>query len=249
MSERPCIAPIAAARERVLISIASIVLRRSSRGLTLKEAVEHVFTFNCLGVVISPLQYREELMALLEIVDERRPRTVVEIGTFAGGTLSLLARCAASDAIVVSIDLPGGQYGGGYAESRAHLYRSFAERDQRIELVRADSHRLETRDRVRWLLDSRPIDLLFIDGDHALEGVRRDLELYGPLLADDGLVAFHDIVPGPRASVGGVPQFWSELRAGCQVRELVRDWAQGEAGIGLVEAAELGNVVGLRDGQ
>ena len=31
----------------------------------------------------------------------------------------------------------------------AHLYRSFAESDQRIELVRADSHRLETRDRVR----------------------------------------------------------------------------------------------------
>ena len=69
--------------------------------------------------------------------------------------------------------------------------------------------------------------------------MRRDLELYGPLLADDGLVAFHDIVPGPRASVGGVPQFWSELRASCQVRELVRDWAQGEAGIGLVEATEL----------
>ena len=232
----------------MLVSIASIVLRRSSRGLTLKDAVEHAFAFNCLGVVISPLQYREELLALLEIVDERRPRTVVEIGTFAGGTLSLLARCAASDAIVVSIDLPGGEFGGGYAESRAHLYRSFAERDQRIELVRADSHRLETRDRVRRLLDSRPIDLLFIDGDHALDGVRRDLELYGPLLADDGLVAFHDIVPGPRASVGGVPQFWSELRAGCQVRELVRDWAQGEAGIGIVDAAELGNVVGLRDG-
>jgi predicted O-methyltransferase YrrM len=233
----------------VLISIASAVRRRSSRGLTLEEAVEHAFTFNCLRVVISPLQYREELLALLEIVEERRPRAVVEIGTFAGGTLSLLARCAASDAIVVSIDLPDGQFGGGYAVHRAHLYRSFAERDQRIELVRADSHRTETRDQVRELLGSRPIELLFIDGDHTLEGVRRDLELYGPLLADDGLVAFHDIVPGQHASVGGVPQFWFELAASCQVREFVRDWSQGEAGIGLVEASELSNVADVRGGR
>jgi hypothetical protein len=41
---------------------------------------------------------------------------------------------------------------------------------------------------VRRLLGSRPIELLFIDGDHALEGVRRDLELYGRLLAEGGLV-------------------------------------------------------------
>lgn len=231
------------------MAIAGAVLRRSGRGLALKDAVEHVFTFNCLGVVVSPLQYREELLALLEIVDERRPRTVVEIGTFSGGTLSPLTRCAAPDAIVISIDLPDGEFGGGYAEPRARLYRSFAEHDQRIELVRADSHRLETRDRVRRLLRSRPIELLFIDGDHSLEGVRRDLELYGPLLAQDGVVAFHDIVPGPQAAVGGVPQFWAELRAGRQVRELVRDWAQGDAGIGLVEAAELGDVVGVRAGR
>ena len=212
--------------------------------MTLPEAVERVFTFNCLGVVISPLQYREELLALLEIVDERQPRAVVEIGTFAGGTLSLLARCSSRDAIVVSVDLPDGEFGGGYAAARGRLYRSFATGAQRIELVRADSHRLETRDQVRTLLRARPIDVLFIDGDHTLEGVRRDLELYGPLLAENGLVAFHDIVPGPHESVGGVPAFWTELRARCHVRELVRDWTQGEAGIGVVEAAEVRTISG-----
>jgi predicted O-methyltransferase YrrM len=247
MSERRSrFASVAAASETVRTAIASVVLRRSGRELPLKEAVERVFRFNCLGIVISPLQYREELLAFLEIVDKRRPRTVVEIGTFAGGTLSLLARCAAADAVVVSVDLPDGAFGGGYAESKARLLRSFATEDQRIELVRADSQVLETRDRVHELLGSRPIELLFIDGDHSPEGVRRDLALYGPLLAEDGLVAFHDIVPGRSASVGGVPQFWSELRAGRQVRELVRDWAQGDAGIGLVEASELGDVLPRR---
>jgi predicted O-methyltransferase YrrM len=207
--------------------------------MTLPEAVEHVFTFNCLGVVISPLQYREEILALLEIVEQRQPRAVVEIGTYAGGTLSLLTRSAARDAIVISVDLPEGEFGGGYATSRSRLYRSFATNDQRMELVRADSHSTDTRDLVIQLLRSRPIDVLFIDGDHTYQGVRRDVELYGPLLAEDGLVAFHDIVPGSHSLVGGVPALWAELRAECAVRELVRDWDQGEAGIGVIEAAEV----------
>src|SRR5579872_3063724 len=108
MSERRSLrATMANASATVRVAIAGVVLRRSSRGLSLEEAVECVFNFNCLGIVLSPLQYREELLAFLETVDARRPRTVVEIGTFAGGTLSLLARCAASDATVVSVDLPG----------------------------------------------------------------------------------------------------------------------------------------------
>lgn len=57
---------------------------------------------------------------------------------------------------------------------------------------------------MRRLLGSRPIELLFIDGDHTLEGVRRDLELYGRLLAEGGLVAFHDIVSGPPGSVEAI---------------------------------------------
>jgi predicted O-methyltransferase YrrM len=240
-ARRSLFALLEAASETARTAIASVVLRRSGRKLSLEEAVEHVFRFNCLGIVISPLQYREELLAFLEIVAERRPRAVVEIGTFAGGTLSLLARCAAADAIVVSVDLPDGEFGGGYPESKGRLLRSFATSDQEVQLVRADSQRSETRDHVRALLGSRPIELLFVDGDHSAGGVRRDLELYGPLLAEDGLVAFHDIVPGPPASVGGVPQFWSELRTGRQVREIVRDWAQGDAGIGLVRASELGD--------
>ena len=38
----------------------------------------------------------------------------------------------------------------------------------------------------------RNIDLLFIDGDHSLEGVRRDFELFQPWLSPQALVVFHD---------------------------------------------------------
>jgi hypothetical protein len=43
--------------------------------------------------------------------------------------------------------------------------------------------------------------LLFIDGDHRYEGVRRDFEMYSPLVGAGGLIAFHDN-PGEDWGVG-----------------------------------------------
>jgi len=37
-----------------------------------------------------------------------------------------------------------------------------------------------------------PIRLLFIDADHSYEGVRSDFELWSPLVADGGVIVFHD---------------------------------------------------------
>jgi predicted O-methyltransferase YrrM len=50
-----------------------------------------------------------------------------------------------------------------------------------------------------------PIELLFIDGDHSYEGVRRDAELWLPRLMNGGTVMFHDVATaaysGPRRIV------------------------------------------------
>ena len=46
------------------------------------------------------------------------------------------------------------------------------------------------------------IELLFIDGDHSFDGVRRDAEIWLPRVMDGGLVLFHDVATagydGPR---------------------------------------------------
>jgi hypothetical protein len=36
------------------------------------------------------------------------------------------------------------------------------------------------------------IDLLFIDGDHSYEGVKKDFELYSKILSDNGIIMIHD---------------------------------------------------------
>jgi hypothetical protein len=78
------------------------------------------------------------------------------------------------------------------------------------------------------------LDYLFIDGDHRYEGVKRDLEMYGPLVRKGGLIALHDIVDGPTHLVGGVPQFWREIRSQFRFMEIIKDPSQGGYGIGIL---------------
>ncbi|HEV8128311.1 MAG TPA: class I SAM-dependent methyltransferase [Candidatus Eisenbacteria bacterium] len=177
---------------------------------------------------------RSEIEAFLELVAARAPRVVLEIGTADGGTLFLFTRVAAPNAVMVSVDLPGGPFGGGYPAWKAALYRSFARPGQEISLVRGDSHAPATARRVSELLCNQPVDLLFIDGDHTYEGVKADFEMYSPLVRPGGLIAFHDIVPGPTEAVGGVPRFWQELKGTAGSREIVADWSQGGYGIGTI---------------
>ena len=146
----------------------------------------------------------------------------------------MFTQIARSDAEVISIDLPGGPFGGGYPEWRIPLYKSFARYStQKIYLLRADSHDPSTLKKVKEILKSKPLDFLFIDADHTYEGVRKDFEMYSKLVRKGGIIAFHDIVPGPSKDVGGVPKLWGEIKHSSNYMEIVKDWKQGECGIGV----------------
>jgi predicted O-methyltransferase YrrM len=47
----------------------------------------------------------------------------------------------------------------------------------------------------RAFADGNRPELIFVDGDHSYEGVRRDILDYYPLLAPGGIIAFHDWLP------------------------------------------------------
>lgn len=179
-----------------------------------------------------PLQIRSEIVALLGIVEELRPRTVCEIGAANGGTTFLFARAAASDALLISLDL-------GFDEARARAVSSFAGAEQQLVCLRRDSHDAQTRRAVESHLEGRRLDFLFIDGDHGYEGVGRDFEMYGPLVRPGGLIAFHDIVPlregDTNHDVGGVPEFWREMKGRYHsTSEIVEDREQSAFGIGVL---------------
>ncbi len=229
-------------REKLMeIAVKSSIAKvkwRANRCNSLEDYVNLAFSpsrfFPLPWISISPAQVREEIMELLKILVKHKPQSILEIGTARGGTLFLFTRVASSDARIISIDLPGGRFGGGYPEWRIPLYESFAIHNQRVYLIRGDSHAHSTLKMVKGILDGRGLDFLFIDGDHTYEGVRKDFDMYGKLVDKGGVIAFHDIVPGPPESVCDVPRFWNEIKHRFSYVELVKDRKQGGYGIGVI---------------
>jgi predicted O-methyltransferase YrrM len=191
------------------------------------------FPARTLGWGIDPVQVKEEIVTLARIVEKKRPYIVMEIGTAGGGTLLLWTRASREDAIIISIDLPEGKFGGGYSKKRIPYYRSFAVKQQQLNLIRGDSHNYQVCEYLKGLY-GKNIDFSFIDGDHTYEGVKDDFEMYTPLVKSGGLVAFHDIVPGQSELAGEVSKFWLEIRDKYNHFEIVRDWNQGGYGIGIL---------------
>ncbi len=211
-----------------------------SRQPGVEDAVDFAYGFHLhdFDVRIQPSQIPSEIEGFLNRLRTAPPETIIEVGTATGGTLFLLASVAADDALLVSVDLPEGAFGGGYPRRRGKLYRAFGRDGQRIELLRRDSHEPKTVQHVQRLLRGRQVDLLFIDGDHTYDGVRQDYVSYSPLVRPGGLIAFHDIVPGVTEDVGGVPRFWQELKETELHEEIVESWDQGGFGIGIVTRPE-----------
>jgi predicted O-methyltransferase YrrM len=141
----------------------------------------------------------EDYCALGAAALHRKPRRIFEIGTYRGMTsdffLRLLPECR-----VVSI----AYVRSGWRRKKAnnsqlskdevgHLVAD--ERRDRYEQLLGDSHKLRAEKMLRRF---GPFDLVFIDGDHSAEGVRRDTELARGILAPVGTICWHDANPKPR---------------------------------------------------
>lgn len=208
------------------------VVRETGDGLLLEIAGRQTADVHASPAPLVASQRRDELLPFLERVERLRPRRICEIGTAGGGTLFLLTRVAAADAIVVYVDLELPWFA---ERARARLARN----GQRVVGITGDSHDPATRDRVVEALRDEPLDVLFIDGDHTYEGVKADFDLYARLVRPGGIVALHDINPdhdAAHAISGEVPRFWEELKRTHRTEELIVSSNPDGYGIGIVYA-------------
>lgn len=242
------------------------IQRRMQRERTLDDILDTVIEIQpgYKNYKLRAAQLREELQELATIVNERNPRTAMEIGTARGGTFYTWSRHLDSLSTLVSLDLPQGQFGGGYSKRHTSLYGEFAPENTNI-FVRANSHDSATYEATQSALaehcseTSGKVDFLFIDGDHRYEGVKQDFEMYRQLVRDEGIIALHDIATHPdREAVVkqrrrkfpdaeekyfrwgedwrhcNVDQFWHELTESYQTQELLAHPKQTWGGIGIV---------------
>lgn len=195
------------------------------RNCNLQEAID--LAFDRFDGIVRPVQFRYEISELLKKLKWEKPKIILEIGTFNGGALFLYSFVASEDATIISVDLPEATY----PVWRIPMYKASFRKKQKIHLIRANSHKNATLEKIKTLLANRSIDFLFIDGDHF--GVKKDFEMYSSLVRKGGIIAFHDIVPG--TSSGVVPEFWREIRDSYESEEVVKDWSQNAYGIGIIK--------------
>lgn len=130
----------------------------------------------------------EELMRLAAKVPSED--CIVEVGSYRGRSTTALA-LGSKAAPVYAIDPHEsfeGIYGGefGPADRRAFFENLLkAGVVERVRLVNLSSEGASQG----W---NRTIGLLWIDGDHSLEGTRRDFDAWRPFLQPGSIVAFHD---------------------------------------------------------
>lgn len=197
--------------------------------MTSEELIDKAFS---LGLQ----QIRAEILALTNFVAGLNPRHVMEIGSASGASFYLWSMLAAADGKKISVDLPGGVYGGEVnadAEVRARRDQMMQGFAPGVHLVAGDSHTQEIYNQVQSILGDEKVDFLFIDGDHTYEGVRTDYLMYRDFVRSQGYIAFHDINDSEfhRANRVGVGRLWQELEGVKLEFNEHQDWA----GIGVIQ--------------
>lgn len=142
-----------------------------------------------------------ELGEFLKFVKNNiKVENIMEIGVFYGYNLKTLIEEINNNGISIGIDWK-------IRKSEKLLSKHYGS-----TLIKGDSHQYEMLLKVKDILKDKEIDLLFIDGDHSYEGVKKDYEMYESLVRKGGCIAFHDAnndlsIPGK-----GVKFFWDEIK-------------------------------------
>lgn len=185
-------------------------------------------------------QSSPEFLGLLRILETSGVSSVIEIGSHKGGTLFVWAQLikSQSDSFLCSIDLPGGDFGGGLKAGDDALFEAFCADGQDLRVLRGDSHSSEIVAQLdEYLGTEKKVDFLFIDGDHSYQGVKKDYVMYRRFVKAGGFVAFHDIIQRDDHPNIEVWKFWDELTSDCsnEVLEFVNtDPNHRTIGIGLL---------------
>ena len=217
---------------RFLTILISLKIKRASLKLNLNELIDFIYSSSYI-FDIRPMQIRKELLNLLKIINSIKPKFILEIGTASGGTFLLLSKVANSNALLISIDFSRDPFSQVYPSWRGTLYKAFNLGEQRIYLIGGNSHALTTLKSVKKILKDEMLDLLFIDGDHSYNGVKKDFEMYSRLVKKGGIIIFHDICPHYDKTIE-VHKYWQGIKEKYKSIEIVDDWNQKEAGIGIL---------------
>lgn len=142
--------------------------------------------------------------ALIQLAREYMPDrggVLVEIGVEYGRSTAEFAFACKDkpNTRIVSVDLfpdnhhIAGQHGGLLAVWRQNLIEAGVQNYDNVTLEPIQGNSAAVG---QYVWNNTPIDLLFIDGDHSYEGVRKDIANWWGYLKPGGIIIFHDYSKG-----------------------------------------------------
>lgn len=185
---------------------------------------------------IEETQIVSEYEELLKIYQKLNPNKVLEIGSLLGFSLKHFMHYAANGATVISIDLPVRDFCGPTdyrVKEQEHNYSKEWPKwakfnDIKLYLIKGMSQWKLSLEQVKAITSE--LDFLFIDGNHMYEYVKKDFEMYSPLVKKGGIIALHDIA---EKEEGGVFNYWNELKTNYKHLEILHS-DKKEKGIGVL---------------
>jgi cephalosporin hydroxylase len=173
----------------------------------------------------SAIQRVGELSELLTVLRGERPRVIIEVGSYAGGTVWAFAKALeglGERPLIISVD-----------QDHHHFDHYGDEHTKLATLITGDSHSQAIREQVAAAIPGDGLaDFLFVDGDHTEQGAWKDYEDYRKLVRPGGLIGFHDISPQPGAEVD---RLWASLSMDPTATTIeIYAGLSGSAGIGLI---------------
>ena len=167
--------------------------------------------------------HREEALQIVSIIQKKRPRTILEIGSFIGLSTGVIALSSPPQCAILGVD-PNypvrllSQSVHYFEEQQALFFLKnmlqYFDVYHKVKILEGCFSSTSSTYRDRFvscggdpqIIDHQevvivgtaagtlaPYDLVFLDGDHSKEVVYRDLSLIQSYLAKDGIIILHDV--------------------------------------------------------
>ena len=138
----------------------------------------------------------DERALLFGLAKRHDVATIVEIGSFCGGSAAFLAEALKTKGMSGSVFCVDPFMGAPVWFPRGYMHSTYTEFSNNMEMLGLTEQIVPMRGdsaSVASIWPALPIDLVFIDGDHSLLGVVSDFEKWAPKVRPGGFVLIDDV--------------------------------------------------------
>jgi cephalosporin hydroxylase len=148
------------------------------------------YTYNWSWMGRPVIQFPQDVLAMQELIWNVRPDLIVETGVARGGSVVFYAsmlQLLGGDGLVVGVDVEIRKHNRDAIEGHPM--------SNRIRLIEGSSTSASVAEQVYGLTKGRSTVMVVLDSDHTHDHVRRELDLYAPLVTKGSyLVVFDTLI-------------------------------------------------------